>query len=66
LFYSFILLHFLGRVLNIYYFNKIVVTQFIVDYLSNTVLLGILILIFLLLFFWLSARFMYALPNIYF
>ncbi|HEM2666676.1 TPA: glycerophosphodiester phosphodiesterase [Streptococcus suis] len=66
LFYSVILLPFLRRVLNIYYFNKIVVPQFIVDYLSNTVWLGILILIFLLLFFWLAARFMYALPNIYF
>ncbi|MEG3236868.1 glycerophosphodiester phosphodiesterase [Streptococcus suis] len=64
LFYSVILLPFLRRVLNIYYFNKIVVPQFIVDYLSNTIWLGILI--FLLLFFWLAARFMYALPNIYF
>ncbi|HEM6028588.1 glycerophosphodiester phosphodiesterase [Streptococcus suis] len=66
LFYSVILLPSLRRVLNIYYFNKIVVPQFIVDYLSNTVWLGILILFFLLLFFWLASRSMYALPNIYF
>ncbi|MFX3782978.1 glycerophosphoryl diester phosphodiesterase membrane domain-containing protein, partial [Streptococcus suis] len=33
---------------------------------STTLWLGILILIFLLLFFWIAALFMYALPNIYF
>ncbi len=66
LFYSVILLPFLRRILNIYYFNKIVVPQFILDYLSNTLWVGILLLVSLLLFFWLAARFMYALPKIYF
>ena len=37
LFYSVLLLPFLRRILNIYYFNKIVVPQFVLDYLSNTV-----------------------------
>lgn len=66
LLYSVILLPFLRRILNIYYFNKIVVPQFIVDYLSNTIWQAGLIILSLLLFFWLAMRFMFALPMIYF
>ncbi|HFU4464752.1 TPA: glycerophosphoryl diester phosphodiesterase membrane domain-containing protein [Streptococcus suis] len=66
LFYSVILLPFLRRILNIYYFNKIVVPQFLIDYFSNTLWLAILIFLSVFLFFWLAARFMYALPKIYF
>ncbi|HFI0237294.1 TPA: glycerophosphodiester phosphodiesterase [Streptococcus suis] len=66
LFYSVILLPFLRRILNIYYFNKIVVPQFLIDYFSNTLWLVILIFLSVFLFFWLAARFMYALPKIYF
>ncbi|HFI0272034.1 TPA: glycerophosphodiester phosphodiesterase [Streptococcus suis] len=66
LFYSVLLLPFLRRILNIYYFNKIVVPQFVLDYLSNTVWIGVLILVSLLLFFWLASRLMFALPKIYF
>lgn len=66
LFYSVILLPFLRRVLNIYYFNKIVVPQFLIDYFSNTLWLAILIFLSVFFFFWLATRFMYALPNIYF
>ncbi|HFU4460341.1 TPA: glycerophosphodiester phosphodiesterase [Streptococcus suis] len=66
LFYSVILLPFLRRILNIYYFNKIVVPQFLIDYFSNTLWLAILIFLSVFLFFWLATRFMYALPKIYF
>lgn len=66
LFYSVLLLPFLRRILNINYFNKIVVPQFVLDYLSNTVWIGVLILVSLLLFFWLACRLMFALPKIYF
>ncbi|HFI0449830.1 TPA: glycerophosphodiester phosphodiesterase [Streptococcus suis] len=66
LFYSVILLPFLRRVLNIYYFNKIVVPQFLIDYFSNTLWLAILIFLLVFFFFWLATRFMYALPKIYF
>ncbi|HEL1612841.1 TPA: glycerophosphodiester phosphodiesterase [Streptococcus suis] len=66
LFYSVILLPFLRRILNIYYFNKIVVPQFLIDYFSNTLWLAVLIFLSFILFFWLAARFMYALPKIYF
>ncbi|HFI2471928.1 TPA: glycerophosphoryl diester phosphodiesterase membrane domain-containing protein [Streptococcus suis] len=66
LFYSVILLPFLRRILNIYYFNKIVVPQFLIDHFSNTLWLAILIFLSFILFFWLAARFMYALPKIYF
>lgn len=61
-----ILFSFLRRILGIYYFNKLVVPQFILDYLSNQYLLGGLITGCLLLFFWLTARVMYALPLVYF
>ncbi|HEM6310278.1 TPA: glycerophosphodiester phosphodiesterase [Streptococcus suis] len=66
LFYSVILLPFLRRILNIYYFNKIVVPQFLIDHFSNTLWLAVLIFLSFILFFWLAARFMYALPKIYF
>ncbi|HFI0621152.1 TPA: glycerophosphoryl diester phosphodiesterase membrane domain-containing protein [Streptococcus suis] len=66
LFYSVILLPFLRRILNIYYFNKIVVPQFLIDHFSNTLWLAVLIFFSFILFFWLAARFMYALPKIYF
>lgn len=66
LFYSVILLPFLRRILNIYYFNKIVVPQFILDHLSQTVWVGLGLLASIVVFFWLASRFMYALPQIYF
>lgn len=66
LLYSVILLPFLRRILNIYYFNKIVVPQFILDYLLSTPWVAVVIVVSLLIFFWLATRFMYALPEIYF
>ncbi|MDQ8821171.1 glycerophosphodiester phosphodiesterase [Streptococcus ruminantium] len=66
LLYSVILLPFLRRILNIYYFNKIVVPQFILDYLLDISWVAAVIVIALLIFFWLATRFMYALPEIYF
>lgn len=66
LLYSVLLLPFLRRILNIYYFNKIVIPQFILEYFSNTTWLAIFIFFCFLFFFWLSSRLMYALPYIYF
>ncbi|MFC3928971.1 glycerophosphoryl diester phosphodiesterase membrane domain-containing protein [Streptococcus caprae] len=67
LFFSVVLFPHMRKVFNIYYFNKIVLPQFIVDYVINqTNLLGIVILLALvLLLFWASTRLMYALPQIY-
>ncbi|HEL1585704.1 TPA: glycerophosphodiester phosphodiesterase [Streptococcus suis] len=66
LFYAVILLPFLRRLLNIYYFNKLVIPEFVVDYLTNILLVGLLFLIALLVFFWLASRLMYAIPKVYF
>ncbi|EHJ51701.1 glycerophosphodiester phosphodiesterase [Streptococcus macacae] len=66
LLYASILLPFLKRVLNVYYLNKLLVPQFIWDYLSNQYLLGGLILTLTGIFFLLASRLMYALPKIYF
>lgn len=64
--YSAVLFPFLRRVLNIYYLQKMVIPQFLIDYASSNswlVTIGILASIFL--FYWLSARLIYALPQIY-
>lgn len=66
LLYSVILLPFLRKILNIYYFKKLLIPQFIVDYLSNNLWVAILILLSLIFFFWLGSRLMYALPQIFF
>lgn len=65
LFYSVILLPFLRKILNIYYFNKLLIPQFIMDYLMKNIWIAILFLLVAVLFFWLAARWMYALPQIF-
>ncbi|MBY5034316.1 glycerophosphodiester phosphodiesterase [Streptococcus gallolyticus] len=64
--YSVLLFPFLRKILDIYYFNKLVLPQFILDYLANEYLLGGLITAALFFFFWLAVRVMYALPLVYF
>lgn len=66
LLYASVFLPFLKRILNVYYLNKILIPQFILDYLSNKYLLGGFILALTTLFFLLASRLMYALPKIYF
>lgn len=66
LFYVLALLPFLRRVLNIYYFNKLVIPEFIIDYLSKNNLLAVVLMLSFLSSFWLAARLMYAIPKIYF
>ena len=64
--YATVLLPFLRRILNIYYFNKLVIPQFVLDYLEKNNLVALVIALSLLVFSWLSARLMYAIPKIYF
>lgn len=64
--YAVVLLPFLRKIGNIYYFNKLVVPQFVLDYLANRYLIGGVITTILLVFFWAASRLMYALPQIYF
>lgn len=64
--YSIILFPFLRKILNIYYFNKLIIPQFIIDYYEKNNFLAYLFLAFLILFYWFATRLMYALPLIYF
>ncbi len=67
LFFSVVLFPFLKRILNIYYYNKLLIPQFILDYLSqNSMLLAILTSSSVIIFFWIASRLMYALPQIFF
>lgn len=64
--YSIILFPFLRKVLNIYYFNKLIIPQFIIDYYEKNDFLAIIFTLALILFYWLATRVMYALPIIFF
>lgn len=63
--YSVVFFPFLKRILRIYYLDKIVIPQFILEYISNNVFFGGLLTVCLLVFFWLATRLMYTLPLIY-
>ena len=55
------------KILKIYYLNKIVIPDFIVDYVEDKYwLLGIVVTILALLLFYISVRFMFALPQLLF
>lgn len=65
LLYTVVLFPFLRKLLKIDYLNRLVIPQFIIDYLSNQWLLGTVITAALLLFFWWAGRLKYLLPSIY-
>ena len=53
------------KILKIYYLNKIVIPDFIVDYVEDKYwLLGIVVTILALLLFYISVRFMFALSQL--
>lgn len=64
--YSVILLPFLRKILHIYFFDKIILPQFVIDYLAQNSLVALVFFLSVFLFFWLASRFMFALPQIYF
>lgn len=65
LLYSAVFFPFLRKVVGIYYVNKLVVPQFILDYLAKNQLVALGMTVALLVFFWLAARLIYSLPLIY-
>lgn len=65
-FYIIVFFPILGKLLNIYYLNKILIPTFIMDYLLNKVWIGLGILVLGFLIFVLSIRWMFALPQILF
>ena len=55
------------KILKIYYLNKIVIPDFIVDYVEDKYwLVGIVVTILALLLFYISVRLMFALPQLLF
>ncbi|MGT2959479.1 glycerophosphodiester phosphodiesterase [Streptococcus caballi] len=64
LLYLVVLFPYLRRVFNIYFLNKFLIPQFILDYLKNKFYLGGFFLILVVLFFYLAVRLMFALPYI--
>lgn len=65
LLYSAVIFPFLRKILRIYYVDKIVIPQFLFDYLLKNQLVAIFVSLALLVFFWLAARLLYSLPLIY-
>ena len=66
-FYVMMLFPFIRKILKIYYLNKIIIPDFIVDYVEDKYwLVGIVVTILALLLFYISVRFMFALPKILF
>lgn len=65
-FYIIVLFPILGKLLNIYYLNKILVPTFIMDYLANNLWVGVIILLLALGVLILSIRWLFALPQILF
>lgn len=65
-FYIIVLFPILRSVLNIYYLNKILIPTFIMDYLLQNLWVSLLILIGVLAIFYLSIRWMFALPQLLF
>ena len=66
-FYVMMLFPLIRKILKIYYLNKIVIPDFIVDYVEDKYwLLGIVVTILALLLFYISVRFMFALPQLLF
>lgn len=65
LLYTAVFFPFLRKILNIYFVNKILVPQFIVDYLSKNPIVALALTLALLIFFWLAARLLHSLPLIY-
>ena len=66
-FYVMMLFPLIRKILKIYYLNKIVIPDFIVDYVEDKYwLVGIVVTILALLLFYISVRFMFALPQLLF
>ena len=65
-FYVMMLFPVIRKILKIYYLNKIVIPDFIVDYVEDKYwLVGIVVTILALLLFYISVRFMFALSQLY-
>ncbi|KXT94603.1 Glycerophosphoryl diester phosphodiesterase [Streptococcus mitis] len=66
-FYVMMLFPLIRKILKIYYLNKIVIPEFIVDYVEDKYwLVGIVVTILALLLYYISVRFMFALPQLFF
>lgn len=65
-FYIVALFPILRSILNIYYLDKILIPQFILDYLAQNLWASLLILLGLTVFAFLSIRWLFALPQILF
>ena len=66
-FYVMMLFPLIRKILKIYYLNKIVIPDFIVDYVEDKYwLVGIVVTILALLLFYISVRLMFALPQLLF
>ena len=66
-FYVMMLFPLIRKILKIYYLNKIVIPDFIVDYVEDKYwLVGIVVTILTLLLFYISVRLMFALPQLLF
>ncbi|MGT2926958.1 glycerophosphodiester phosphodiesterase [Streptococcus cuniculipharyngis] len=66
LFYLLVLFPFWGRLLHLYFFNKLLIPQFILDYWRSNYYLAILLLLAGLMFAYLGIRLMFALPLVLF
>ena len=65
LLYSAVFFPFLRKILQIYFVDKLIIPQFILDHFSKNPLIALLIILSLLLFFWLAARLLHSLPLLY-
>ena len=63
--YMGILFPFFRQILKIYYLNKILIPEFIQEYLSNQYYLGWVIGILAIMLFLMAVRFMFAIPKIF-
>jgi len=63
--YMGILFPFFRQILKIYYLNKILIPEFIQEYLSNQYYLGWVIGILAIILFLMAVRFMFAIPKIF-
>lgn len=66
IFYLLVFFPILGKLLNIYYLNKILIPTFIMDYLLDKFWIGLGILLLGFIIFIFSIRWMFALPQILF
>lgn len=64
LFYLVVLFPFWGRLLHLYFFNKLIIPQFILDYLQSNYYIALIFLLLGLLFAYLAIRLMFALPML--